>query len=176
MILTEQPNRTPPNSQPARSHRAHAISLVLLGALAVVLLLIALDVALIATAQAPAPARAKVVIVPARFSAPVLPTVDLAVAPSIKPGPDGQLHDAFSVTDFHVHVGQPVKLAINNTDNMNHSITSPDAGVSIIVKPGEHTYTLLVTKAGRFSWFCIYPCDPWSMQHDGYMRGYITAA
>jgi hypothetical protein len=39
-----------------------------------------------------------------------------------------------------------------------------------------HTYTLLVRKAGRFQWLCMMPCDPYSMAHDGYMRGYITAS
>ena len=139
------------------------------------LLLIALDVVLIATAQQPAPAQARRDPAPGAVIPPVLPVVDLSVSPGIKPGPDGQLHDAFSVTEFHVHVGQPVKLIINNTDTMNHSISSPAAGVSIIARPGMHAYTLLVTKPGRFSWFCTYPCDPWSMQHLGYMRGYITA-
>jgi hypothetical protein len=35
---------------------------------------------------------------------------------------------------------------------------------------------MLVHKAGRFQWFCGMPCDPYSMAHNGYMRGYITAS
>jgi hypothetical protein len=69
-----------------------------------------------------------------------------------------------------------VKLVINNTDSSDHSITSPAAGVSIVVRPGVHTYTLLAHKAGRFTWYCVYPCDPYSMSHVGYMRGYITVS
>jgi plastocyanin len=113
-------------------------------------------------------------------SSAVPTTVKLKVIPSSKRGPDGKIHDAFTVTNFAVHVGQPVKLTIDNTDNQPHSITSPAAGVSIVVKPGTHTYTLVVDKSGRFLWYCAYPCDSdahgWAMTHPGFMSGYITAA
>jgi hypothetical protein len=46
--------------------------------------------------------------------------------------------------------------------------------VSIIVLPGTHDYTLLVKQAGKFEWRCVFLCDPWSMAHVGYMRGFIT--
>jgi plastocyanin len=112
-------------------------------------------------------------------SSAVPTAVKLKVIPSGKRGPDGKLHDAFTVTNFAVHVGQPVKLTIDNTDNQPHSITAPSAGVSIVAKPGVHTYTLLVTKSGRYLWYCAYPCDSdasgWAMSHPGYMSGYITA-
>ncbi len=101
--------------------------------------------------------------------------VYLSVSPGIAPGSDGQLHDAYSITNFNVHVGQSVKLVINNTDSSQHTITSPQAGVNIIVKPGKHIYALLVRQPGQFEWHCLVPCDPWAMQHVGYMRGYITA-
>jgi plastocyanin len=105
--------------------------------------------------------------------------VDLKIVPTSKLGPDGKKHDAFSQTEFTVKVGQPVTLRIDNTDNGPHSITSPTAGVNIIAQPGIHTYTLLVTKAGKFLWNCMIPCDTeaggWAMQHPGYMSGYITA-
>lgn len=153
--------------------RTHKPRLAMLGAGGAMVLAIAGAVALIVAAQQPAQAKRSIVVISA--SAPVLSVVDLSVSPAIKPGPDGQLHDAFSVTDFHVRVGQPVKLVINNTDTMDHSIIAPAVGVSIIARPGRHSYTLLVKKPGRFLWHCTYPCDPWSMQHIGYMRGYITA-
>jgi hypothetical protein len=101
--------------------------------------------------------------------------IDLTVIASGKKGPDGKLHDDFTVTDFHVTVGQPLTLRIDNTDTVPHSITSPEAGVNIIVSPGTHDYTLLVHRAGTFEWHCVFPCDPWSMTHIGYMRGVITA-
>jgi plastocyanin len=119
---------------------------------------------------------------PAASAVPAaVPTaVKLKVIPSIKRGPDGKLHDAFTVTNFAVHVGQPVKLTIDNTDDQPHSITAPSAGVSIVAKPGVHSYTLLVEKSGRFLWYCAYPCDSdahgWAMSHPGFMSGYITAS
>ncbi len=101
--------------------------------------------------------------------------IELSVIASGKKGPDGKLHDDFTVTDFQVTVGQPVTLRIDNTDTVPHSLTAPAAGVSIIVLPGTHDYTLLVKQAGKFEWHCVFPCDPWSMAHVGYMRGFITA-
>lgn len=146
----------------------------LLSALAVVLAMIAVDVLVIDGAQATAP-RPIVNVIKVAGTSQVEPTVELSVSPGVKPGVDGKLHDAFSVTDFTVRVGQPVKLVINNTDSSSHSITADGADVNIIVRPGLHTYTLLVHKKGRFEWICTYPCDPFSMAHLGYMRGYITA-
>jgi plastocyanin len=101
--------------------------------------------------------------------------IEVKVVAEGKKGPDGKLHDDFTVTEFHVTVGQPVTLRIDNTDTVPHSITSPEAGVNIVASPGTHGYTLLVTKPGRFEWHCMFPCDPWSMAHIGYMRGFITA-
>jgi hypothetical protein len=102
--------------------------------------------------------------------------VDLSVIPASKPGPEGEKHDAFTTTEFAVHAGQPQKLRIDNTDSVPHSITAPEAGINIVVKPGSHTYTLLAKQPGRFLWFCAFPCDEWAMQHPGYMSGYITVS
>jgi plastocyanin len=106
--------------------------------------------------------------------------VALKIVGSYKKGPDGKLHDAFTVTDFNVKVGQPETLKIDNTDDVPHSIAAPAAGVNIISQPGVHTYTLTVNTAGKFEWNCMLPCDGdaggWAMQHPGYMSGYITAA
>ncbi len=101
--------------------------------------------------------------------------VSLYVAPSWKPGPDGERHDAFSQTNFSVRVGQRVQLTIDNRDSAVHSITAAAAGVNVMVRPGVHTYTLVVHQAGRFKWVCAYTCDPFAMGHTGYMQGYITA-
>jgi hypothetical protein len=98
-----------------------------------------------------------------------------SITPGIKPAPDGKLHDAYSITNFNVRVGQPIKLVVNNTDDVPHGIEAEAIGVNLQLKPGIHTYTLLVTKAGKIAWHCDFPCDPWSMSHDGYMRGIITA-
>jgi len=151
------------------------IGVALLSALAAVLALVAVDVVVINGAQNPPP-RPVVNVVRVSDTTPIQRTVYLSVSPGIKPGPNGKLHDAFSVTNFTVRAGQPVKLVINNTDNGDHSITTMGAGgVNIIVRPGLHTYTLLVRTQGRFEWMCTQPCDPYSMAHVGYMRGYITS-
>lgn len=158
----------------APRNKRSKLTLAAMGAVATVLVLIGLDVALISGAQA-TPPRPIVQVTKISGTATVEPVVYLSVTPGIKPGPDGQLHDAYSVTNFVVHAGRPVKLVINNNDNVPHSINSPEAGVNIIVRPGTHSYTLLVTKTGRFEWSCMMPCDPFSMAHFGYMRGYITS-
>ncbi len=105
---------------------------------------------------------------------PVAKVVDLSVIPEYKRGPEGEKHDAFTTTEFSVRAGQPQQLRIDNTDDVPHSITAPEAGVNIVVKPGTHTYTLLVKQQGRFLWLCTFPCDEWAMEHPGYMSGYIT--
>jgi hypothetical protein len=106
-------------------------------------------------------------------------TISLKVVPGGKLGPDGIKHDYFTKTEFAVRVGQRLDLKIDNTDQGEHSITSPEIGVNVIVKPGVHTYQVVVKEKGRFSWFCVIPCDDnangWAMQHAGYMSGYITA-
>jgi plastocyanin len=107
---------------------------------------------------------------------PVAKVVDLKVVAEYKRGPEGEKHDAFTTTEFTVKVGQPQELTIDNTDDVPHSITAPEAGVNIVVMPGTHTYTLLVKRAGTFLWFCAFRCDEWAMQHPGYMSGYITAS
>jgi hypothetical protein len=116
-----------------------------------------------------------------RAAAPVAPaaTLDVKIVGGSKLGPDGKKHDAYSVTNFPVKVGQSLKLRIDNTDDVPHNIVSPAVNVNILVKPGVHTYTLAVNTAGRFQWFCTIPCDTdangWAMQHAGFMSGYITA-
>jgi plastocyanin len=117
-------------------------------------------------------------------SAPAAPaaveTISTKVAPGWKLGPDGKKHDAFTNTEYNVKVGDTVKLTVDNTDEGEHSITSPAAGVNITIKPGVHTYTFVIHHAGRFQWFCMIPCDDdshgWAMQNSGFMSGYITAS
>jgi plastocyanin len=115
----------------------------------------------------------------ATSSAAATQVVDLKVIGAYKVGPDGKKHDAFTKTEFAVKVGQPLKLRIDNTDDVAHSITAPAAGVNIAAQPGTHTYTLVVKQAGKFQWYCMIPCDSdangWAMQNPGFMSGYITA-
>lgn len=133
-----------------------------------------------ASSQAAAPATAKPAPAAASASNAATRVLDVKIVGGEKQGPDGKKHDFFTKTEYTVRVGQPMKLRIDNTDDVPHSISSPAAGVSIIAQPGVHTYTLLVNKAGKFLWYCMLPCDGdangWAMQHPGYMSGYITAA
>ena len=114
----------------------------------------------------------------AQFAAlpPVAKMVALSVIPGYKPGPEGEKHDAFTTTEFAVQAGRPQELRIDNTDDVPHSITAPEAGINIVVTPGTRTYTLLAKQPGRFLWFCAFPCDEWAMQHPGYMAGSISVS
>jgi heme/copper-type cytochrome/quinol oxidase subunit 2 len=110
---------------------------------------------------------------------PALEPVSLKIIGAYKVGPDGKKHDVFTKSEFAVHVGQPLTLKIDNTDDVPHSITSPVAGVNITIQPGVHEYKMTVNEKGRFQWFCVIPCDSdakgWAMEHAGFMAGYITA-
>lgn len=134
----------------------------------------------VASSQVAAPPSSAKASAPTSASGAAPRVVDVKIIGSVKKGPDGKMHDAFTITNFNVKVGQAETLKIDNTDDVPHSISSPTAGVSIIAQPGVHTYTLLVNKAGKFLWYCMLPCDGdangWAMQHPGYMSGYITAA
>jgi hypothetical protein len=163
--------------------RDSRIVLMILGGVAILAALVMSTVALVLSSEkntSPAPVTRVLAASTAATVKPVTPPlITLSVAGSSKRGPDGKLHDAFSKTNFAVKVGQTTELRINNTDDAPHSITSPEAGVSIIVMPGVHTYSLVARTAGRFEWTCILPCDSeaagWAMTHPGYMAGYITA-
>ena len=109
-----------------------------------------------------------------------------------KVGPDGAKHDLFApVGSTTVKVGQPVTITIDNTDDVQHSLTAPDLGLNIIAPgatdkgDGTISYTFTPTKVGSFRWFCALPCDTdnqgWDMTSDGsgndqnnFMAGYIN--
>src|SRR5690242_17268610 len=55
-----------------------------------------------------------------------------------KLAPDGKRHDSWSVTDYRVPAGRPVRLLIDNRDGAPHTMTSPQAGVDIVAAPGRH--------------------------------------
>jgi Cupredoxin-like domain len=98
-----------------------------------------------------------------------------------KKGPDGQWHDAILGGNLTVKAGQTVTVTVASYDDSAHSYTAPDLNLNVKL-PGGSTNTPKVTKftfkaptkAGTYQWFCSYPCDPWAMTHDGYMRGHIT--
>jgi plastocyanin len=162
-------------------NRDSRIVMQILAGVAVLAALVMSTVALVlasakSTTNAPAvAATAAAVVAPVPSGAPL----NVTITGSNKLGSDGKMHDSFSKTNFAVKVGQPITLRVNNTDSSPHSITSAEAGVSIILLPGVHNYTFTVQKAGHFSWLCILTCDSgaagWAMTHPGYMAGYITA-
>ncbi|MDQ6732391.1 MAG: cupredoxin domain-containing protein [Actinomycetota bacterium] len=164
----------------AEVNRKGGVFLQVLGAIGIVTAIGIATLALVVASQNHTSAMVMpstpVAVVP---TAPVAQTISLSVAGSIKKGPDGKMHDAFSRTNFAVKVGQPTQMRIDNQDSSPHSITAPGTGVSITVNPGLHTYAMTATKAGRFEWICVIPCDSgahgWAMTHPGYMAGYITA-
>lgn len=97
-----------------------------------------------------------------------------------KKGPDGTWHDAGVPAIYAVHAGATVTLTLYNYDTSPHSFTSPRLGVDQVVPGGSPSNPSQVivkytapTKAGHYEWWCKFPCDPWAMTHNGYMRGYI---
>jgi hypothetical protein len=107
-------------------------------------------------------------------------------------GPDGATHDVFApLGGTTVKVGVPVTITVDNTDDTQHSFTSPDLGLNIVVPgktdtaDGTVSYTFTPTKVGSFRWFCALPCDTdnagWDMTAGnsgsdqlGFMAGTIT--
>ncbi|MFP5388857.1 MAG: cupredoxin domain-containing protein [Thermoleophilia bacterium] len=98
-----------------------------------------------------------------------------------KKGPEGTWHDAFLPADFSVKPGSVVHVTVYNYDEGEHSFTSSSLGTNVTIAAGTESEPAVTTftfrapeKAGRYSWLCMLPCDPWAMSHDGYMRGFVT--
>lgn len=98
-----------------------------------------------------------------------------------KKGPDGQWHDAFLPADFSVKAGATVEVTVYNYDDMPHSFTAPGLDTNAKIPSGTEekasktTFTFTAPdKAGSYEWICAIPCDPWSMAHDGFMKGHVT--
>lgn len=111
-------------------------------------------------------------------------------------GPDGKGHDMYLPSDVSVKVGDKVTVTVTNYDEGPHTFTAPALGVNATIKPaidadkgipGKTTFTFTATKAGKFRWYCMLPCDGkqkgWAMtpgssgpDQDRYMAGYVVAA
>jgi plastocyanin len=100
-----------------------------------------------------------------------------------KKGSDGNWHDAYLPADFSVKPGSTVEVTVLNYDEAEHTFTSPELGTEATIAagsesaPSETTFSFKApAKKGRFLWFCTMPCDPWAMNHVGFMRGHVTVA
>ena len=99
----------------------------------------------------------------------------------VKRGPDGKWHDAILGGNLTVKAGQTVTVTVSNYDDAPHTYTVPSLNLNERI-PGRSGTTPGIVKftfkapstAGSYQWFCALPCDPWSMTHDGYMRGHVT--
>jgi hypothetical protein len=98
-----------------------------------------------------------------------------------KKGADGNWHDAFLPGDFSVKAESTVHVVVENYDDAEHSFTAPGLGTNATIAGGSEAKAAVTTftfrapaKAGRYEWFCAIPCDPWAMNHDGFMRGFVS--
>ncbi len=97
-----------------------------------------------------------------------------------KKGSDGKWHDAFLPASFTVDRGARVTVTVLNYDDSVHTFDAPGLHLNEVImggsaqKPQKTTFTFTAAKDGRFLWHCDPKCDPWAMQHIGYMRGYVT--
>jgi plastocyanin len=95
-------------------------------------------------------------------------------------GPDGKWHDAMIPGNPTVQAGK-VTVTVYNYDASMHTINSDALGLAEKIPPahgstpGKVTFTF-TAQPGKYQWYCIQPCDPWAMTHNGYMRGYITVS
>lgn len=107
-------------------------------------------------------------------------------------GSDGRHHDAIIPANIVVKAGMPVTFRFINYDDTQHTMTAPKLGINFVIHPGQDTkagpvipavssYTFTPAKSGQFRWYCLGPCNPWSMaasfdgpDRDGYMAGYIV--
>lgn len=98
-----------------------------------------------------------------------------------KKGPEGTWHDAFLPAGFSVKSGAVVRVTVYNYDEGEHSFTAAGLGANVAFAPGTKAKPSVTTftfhapsKTGDYEWFCALPCDPWAMNHTGYMRGVVT--
>ena len=95
-------------------------------------------------------------------------------------GGTGQVQDAFSPAYFAVPAGKTVHVTIVNYDTAWHTFTSPALGLNVWIRPATShpsttTFSFTTPNKGYFEWFCDVPCDGYSMQAPGYMKGEIHA-
>ena len=74
-----------------------------------------------------------------------------------------------------------MRVTVYNYDEGEHTFTAPGLGTNVAIAPGSKSKPKVTiftfhapAKTGRYEWLCAIPCDPWAMNHDGYMRGYVS--
>jgi plastocyanin len=93
---------------------------------------------------------------------------------------NGKWHDAYLPAAFSVRTGDKVVVTIRNYDPAPHTFTAKKLGLNVVIKPGSAahpsvmTFTFTAPKAGRYTWQCLANCDPWAMNHLGFMKGLVT--
>lgn len=104
-------------------------------------------------------------------------------AEDAKLAPDGKYHSAALPANFGIHVGDRVTVTVVNYDPSPHTFTMTAQNVNAIIPggsasaPSRTTFTFSApSRPGKYLWFCGVPCDPYSMAHIGFMRGYVTVA
>ena len=132
----------------------------------------------VAAAAPPAAAAAAVPAAPAPHAVKMTVKTDTEHG---KRGPDGKWHDAILGGNLNVKAGQTVTVTVSNYDTAPHTYTAPSLNINERIPGGSATnpstakFTFKAPSTpGTYQWFCAFPCDPWSMAHDGYMRGHIT--
>lgn len=138
-----------------------------------------LSAAAAAAASASAAARAQ-----ASTGTPVsLQVMMKSGAEHAKLAPDGKYHTATLPANLSVEVGDRVTVTVLNYDPSPHTFTAPALNVNAVIpggsagSPSKTTFTFAApAKAGRYLWYCSVPCDPYSMTHVGYMKGYVAVS
>jgi len=111
--------------------------------------------------------------------------VTMTVMGSVKLGPDGKMHDAFTPADFTATQNWPVQVTVYSYDDAPHSVTAPELQLNATIEPSTSkgvpavtTFTFTPTAIGKFLWTCVLPCDGdangWAMANPGFQSGYIT--
>ncbi len=167
------------------------IGMGLTGLLSILSTIVAV-VALANPGTQPAPASASMNATMASSATPATAARAEAVKLTIKSddehgrrGPDGKWHDAYLPANFAVHAGDKVTVTVYNYDTGSHTFTSSTLSAGGVINemipagsekaPHQTTFTFTApSQPGRYLWWCAMPCDPWAMEHIGYMRGYVT--
>src|SRR4051812_39844505 len=93
---------------------------------------------------------------------------------------NGKWHDAYLPAAFSATTGDKVVVTVRNYDAAPHTFTSKKLGLNVVIKAGSAahpsvtTFTFFAPRAGSYTWQCLANCDPWAMNHLGFMKGVVT--